>query len=190
MKILRTLLLALALCCATACSDSEYEYSSHQAYLLFDNATHLDTTLSSALVQLSPGIFCRIYTKGDNYFYFESNQGLSSKSAMTAVDLQRTLVLGVYNSSGIIVGYGTLDSPATLYCYDNQCSNCYEQLSLPRYALTMDETGIASCSKCGRTYNLNNGGIIESGGEEGDIKLFRYRVTYTESTRVLWVNNL
>lgn len=190
MSKLRTLALTLALTVTMACTDSEYEYSSHQAYLLFDNATHLDPTLSSALVQLSPGVFCRIYTKGDNYFYFESNQGLTSRSVMTAVDMQRTLVLGVYNSSGIIVGYGTLDYPATLYCYDSQCPNCYDQLSLPRYVLTMDETGIASCSKCGRSYNLNNGGIISSGGEQGDLKLYRYRVTYTESTRVLWVNNL
>ena len=190
MTTLRLLTLSFILALATACTDSEYEYSSHQAYLLLDNSTHLDATLSSALVQLSPGIFCRIYTKGDNYFYFESNQGLSSKSAMTAVDLQRTLILGVYNASGIIVGYGTLDYPATLYCYDNQCPNCYEQLSLPRYALTMDDTGIATCSKCSRSYNLNNGGIITEGGEEGDIKLFRYRVTYTEASRILWVNNL
>lgn len=172
-----------------SCSADDYEYSNHQCYLLLDNSTHLDATLSSALVQLSPGVFCRIYTPGDSYFYFESNQGLSSKSAMNALDKQRTMIIGVNNGSGIIVGYGTLDYPATLYAFDRQCPNCYEETGLPRYGLTMDDTGMATCSTCQRTYNMNNGGIVASGATGGDKKMMRYRVTYSESTRVLFVNN-
>lgn len=172
-----------------SCTADDYEYSSHQCYLIIDNSTHLDATLSSALVQLSPGVFCRIYTPGDSYFYFESNQGLSSKSAMNAVDKQRTMVIGVNNGSGIIVGYGTLNYPATLYAFDRQCPNCYEETGLPRYGLTMSDAGIATCSSCQRTYDMNNGGIVASGATGGDKKMFRYRVSYVESTRVLFVNN-
>lgn len=173
----------------SSCGDSEYEYSSHRCYFVFDNSTHLDPTLSSALVQLSPGTFCRIYKKGDNYFYFDSNRGLSSRSAANAVDLKRTCVLGVYNESGIIVGYGVLDNPAVLYAYDAQCPNCYENTAMPRYTLTMNDAGKATCASCHRSYDMNNGGIISSGGSDGDRKLIRYRANYSEQTRVLTVNN-
>lgn len=186
--------LSLVLCLSfflllSSCTADDYEYSNHQCYLIIDNSTHLDATLSSALVQLSPGVFCRIYTPGDSYFHFESNQGLSSKSPMNAIDKQRTMVIGINNGSGIIVGYGSLDYPAILYAYDRQCPNCYEETGLPRYGLTMSDAGIATCSSCGRTYDMNNGGIVTSGATGGDKKMFRYRVSYVESTRVLFVNN-
>lgn len=180
---------ALALCMSTSCDDAEYEYSSNSCYLLLEVQNHMVTALTSALVQSSPGVFCRIYTSGDSYFYFENNQGLSASSPMTYNDTQRTLVLGVYNGTGIIVGYGTLDSPATLYAYDNQCPNCYEDTGLPRYSMTMSDAGIATCSKCQRTYDMNNGGIVATGATGDDLKMMRYRVSYTESTQVLWVNN-
>jgi len=179
----------LSLTLLVSCGDSEYEYSSHKCYFIFDNSQHLDPTLSSALVPLSPGTFCRIYKKGDNYFYFESNQGLSSRSAANAVDQKRTCILGVYNESGIIVGYGTLGESGNLYAYDAQCPNCYEETGLPRYTLSMNDAGKASCGKCKRTYDMNNGGIITGGGNKNDRKMIRYRAQYSEERRILTVNN-
>lgn len=173
----------------SSCGDSGYEYSNHRCYLVFDNSTHLDPTLSSALVQLSPGTFCRIYKKGESFFYFNSNHGLSSRSAANAVDLKRTCILGVFNESGIIVGYGMLDNPAILYAYDAQCPNCYENTGMPRYTLTMNDAGMATCGSCHRSYDMNNGGVISSGGSGGDRKLMRYRASYSEQTMVLTVGN-
>ena len=181
--------IALALLATTSCDDADYEYSSNTCYVLIEVLNHLETALTSALVQDSPGVFCHIYTPGDSYFYFENNQGLSAKSAMNATDLQRTLVLGVYNGSGIIVGYGTLESPAILYCYDYQCPNCYDDTGLPRYGLSMNDAGIATCSNCQRKYDMNNGGYVSDGGSEGDHKLMRYRVSYSSGSMILYVNN-
>lgn len=169
------------------CGDSEYEYSSYKAYFVFDNSQHLDATLSSAMNALSPGIFCRISTNGSNYFDFNSSQGAYTKQAMNAIDKQRTCVLGIDNGSGIIVGYGMLSDPAVFYAYDAQCPNCYEQSNKPNSKLSMGENGQASCSKCSRTYDMNNSGIITS-GTEGK-KLIRYRASTTGPMGILSVNN-
>jgi len=172
---------------ALSCGDSEYEYSSHRAYFNFDNATRLDPVLMTAMNPVSPGIFCKISISNGSYFVFQNNQGQSSRQNMTALDRQRTIILGAYNESGIIVGYGTLDQPPTFYAYDAQCPNCYSETNLPRYVLTMTTDGKAVCSRCGRKYNMANGGIICEG--ENGSKLIRYRASTTGPTGVLSVNN-
>lgn len=180
----------VALLIPTSCGKSEFEYSGEQCYFVFDNSTHQDATLQSALNQMSPGIFCRVTLGtegGATMFYFESNQGLESKQKANAVDLRRSIVLGVYNKSGIIVGYGNLSSPAQLYAYDSQCPNCYYNSNTPSYKLSMNSAGHAVCGKCKREYDMNNGGIISKG--DAGRKLMRYRVTCTGALGVLSVNN-
>ena len=172
---------------AVACSETEYEYSHHRAYFIFDNSIHLEQCLSTAMNPMSPGIFCRISISGLNSYRFENNQGLTGQAVMTAVDQQRTVQLGTYNESGVIVGYGSLDNPPTFYAYDAQCPNCYEKEKMPKYQLTMNSSGKATCRQCQRAYDLNNGGII-SQGAQGD-KLIRYRATITGPMGILSVNN-
>ena len=91
---------------------------------------------------------------------------------MTSVEQQRLPILGVNNESGVIVGFGLLSDPPVFYAYDAQCPNCYENDSRPRYLLSMTSDGKAKCSRCGRTYDMNNSGIIIDGGP-GE-KLYRY----------------
>ena len=175
---------------ASSCGDSEYEYSTESCYLVFDNSTHLDPTLQSAMNQLSPGVFCRITTStesGATYFCFESNHGASSKSRADAVDLRRSIILGAYNKSGIIVGYGNLGSPATLYAYDSQCPNCYAEHGTPSYKMSMTAAGHAVCASCKREYDMNNGGIVAK-GDQGK-KLMRYRAVSTGTLGVLTVSS-
>jgi len=182
------LLLAGMLCVVlSSCGESEFEFSSYHAYFVFDNSVHQDATLSTAMNSLSPGIFVHITTAGSSHFAFENNQGLSSKQVVNAIDERRTTALGIYNESGIIVGFGNLSSPAVFYCYDAQCPNCYAETSLPRYTLSMTTTGLAKCSRCGRSYDMNNGGIVSSG--EGGNKLIRYRATTSGPLGVLSVVN-
>lgn len=171
----------------TSCEDTEYEFSSYPAFFIFENTASRSPALASAMNSMSPGIFCRITTSGANYFSFTSNQGLSDIVAKTAVDQNRTVVLGVYNETGIIVGYGNLNSPATFYAYDSQCPNCYESTGLPRYSLTMNTDGTAECGSCSRKYDMNNGGLVIE-GDKGD-KLIRYRATTTGPQGVLQVSN-
>lgn len=172
----------------SSCGDSEYEYSNHPCNFIFDNTASRSPKLATAMNPMSPGIFCHISTSG-KYFFFETNtdQGNPDKVQFTAIDEQRSINLGIYNESGIIVGYGNLNNPATLYAYDNQCPNCYKENNMPRFGLTMGTSGKAKCKKCNREYDLNNGGII-SNGNGGD-KLIRYRVNSTGPQGVLSVVN-
>lgn len=172
----------------TACGDAESEYSRNRCYLVIDNSKHLDQTLATAMNSMSKGVFCAIYTGtrgGADTYFFENNQGLTSYKTLNAEDLRRSRILGVYNGSGLIVGYGTLDG--VFYAYDRQCPNCYEESNLPKYALSMNSTGTASCSRCSRKYDMNNGGII-SDGEQGK-KLMRYRASTTGPQGILSVSN-
>ena len=179
---LTTLLVTFA-----SCGESEFEYSNHRAHFTYDNSIHLDATLASAMNPMSPGIFCRISRSTTAYFDFENNQNMSSRVAVNAVEQQRICELGTYNASGIIVGYGTLDSPPTFFAYDAQCPNCYEESNMPRYQLSMASDGTASCRNCKRQYDMNNGGIITNGSQGN--KLIRYRASTTGPMGVLSINN-
>jgi hypothetical protein len=169
-----------------SCDKREFEYSSHRVRLVYDNSLHLDVTLSGAMNSLAPGTFCRISLSG-NYFTFNDNHGQNSRQPMTAQEQQRLPILGVNNESGVIVGFGLLSDPAVFYAYDAQCPNCYKSDSRPRYQLSMTSDGKAKCSRCGRTYDMNNGGIVIDGGP-GE-KLERYHASTTGPNGVLSVNN-
>jgi len=172
-----------------SCGDAENEYSSISCYFVFDNATHQDATLASAMNSLSPGVFCYITktTKGGaTYLNFSNNQGASSTALANAVDLKRSIILGMNN--GLIVGYGNMDNPAIFYAFDSQCPNCFDPEALPvkSYLLTMTSNGLAKCATCGREYNMNAGGVVVSGS--GGSKMTRYRASTTGVMGVLSVN--
>ena len=48
----------------------------------------------------------------------------------------------------------------------------------PNYPVSMDSSGIATCKKCGKKYDLNNSGVVQN-GEEGDIGLQKYLASTT-----------
>lgn len=182
-----SLFAGLAVLVLGACSEAKFDYSSQKVRFSFNNAVYQDATLQSALNPMSPGVFCRIYEGMEGisrYFYFESNQGLTSRKKATAEDTRRTCIIGVYNKTGIIVGYGNLSSPAPLYAYDSQCPNCYAEKGTPSFKLSLDPKGIATCPTCKRTYDLNNNGITANGD-----KLMKYRASCTDPLGLLSVVN-
>lgn len=172
----------------SSCGNTESEYTRSRCYLVIDNSKHLDQTLATAMNSMSRGVFCCVYEQqrnGAETYFFQNNQGLSSYKTLNAEDIRRTRVIGVYNGSGLIVGYGTLND--TFYAYDRQCPNCYKEDNMPRHAVTMDASGCAVCSHCGREYDMNNGGIVVK-GDSGD-KLMRYHAATTGPQGVLSVSN-
>ena len=99
------LLLLFVMFLVSSCSNTDFDYSSLHAYFVFDNGQHQDATLQSALNPLSPGVFCRVSEGQEGavtYFYFESNEGLSTKQKANADDMRRTRAIGLYNKTGII----------------------------------------------------------------------------------------
>lgn len=95
-KTLKTLCLCV-LMALSACGDTQDLYVKGRCRLYFDNTTHNDATLATAMTPYS-GAFVTI-TAQNNQFVFTSNQGLSSKVNMTAVDTQRGYILGMNNGN-------------------------------------------------------------------------------------------
>lgn len=172
--------LAVLLC---ACS-ADSEYSSDPCYFAYQNQYYLDPALASAMDSQVRGVFCQItesQSGGAIYLNFLNNSGLSSKQKETSLELTAGYVLGVNN--GIIVGFQTFNTTPNggFAAYDLQCPNCLRKHSSaynPRYQLTMESSGIATCKTCGKRYDMNTAGMVLN-GEKGDVKLKQYIATTT-----------
>lgn len=180
-----TVIVAAAL--LAGCS-AEYEYSSYHCNLRLDNSVHQDATLATAMNSLSTGVFCTIRYEyaGRGRYVFENNQGLSSSKNFNAIDEESGNNLRVGMNQALVVGYGNTSFPATFYAYDLECPNCFDAKALPvrSYRLSISSAGIATCSTCKRTYNLNNGGYcINDTGH-----LTTYRASTTGAFGILYVN--
>lgn len=181
----------LAVILLSSCGKTENEFSSRPCVLIFDNSTHNDATLAAAMTPYS-GTFVTITLtnhRGARYFKFSSNQGISSESILDAIDLRRSMILGM--NDALIVGYGNLsDNNGILpfYAFDRECPNCFDPDEIPvrSYPLHVNTAGIATCNICKRKYNLNNGGIL-SDGDAGN-KMTRYRASTTGPYGILAVN--
>jgi len=160
--------------------QAEQEFSTWPCRFSYDNSVYLDNTLASAMNNASRGVFCHISEEsrgGALYLNFVSNNGESSQKVETAMERQAGYILGLNN--GIIVGFQTLITDGAyggFVGYDAQCPNCVRNFNNyinPTFPVRMSSTGIATCSKCGLKYDLNNGGIVQNGGE-GDTGLEKY----------------
>jgi len=84
---------------------------------------------------------------------------------------------------GFIVGLPNIPElgavTSVITCYDLACSNCYKEAGVTK-RLTLQSGGRAFCSKCQRTYDLNNIGQVSTG--DAGINLYRYRVYYGNNT--------
>ena len=164
----------------TGCS-ADKEFSEWPCRFEYDNSIHSDATLASALDKSSRGVFCLITEStrgGVKYLNFQNSSGLISEPvAESYEEAQKQFILGLNN--GIIVGFQTLntDSPhGGFMAYDQQCPNCVRNENNtvnPNYRIQMSDNGIATCGKCGKKYDLNNGGIILNGNKD-DTGLEKY----------------
>ena len=170
----------------TSC-QAENEYSTWPCRFAYDNFSHQDATLASAMDVNVPGIFCQITESvrgGVKYLNFKTNHNTMSSLAETEAEKRAEYILGLNN--GIIVGYqnAVLDEfgRAKFVAYDVQCPNCVRQTGntlSPNFGVSMDDKGIATCGKCGRKYDMNNGGILQN-GQKGDTGLEKYAASASE----------
>lgn len=168
--------------------ETEYEYDNIPCRLQFDNATHNNAVLASAMNYHSPGIFVRVKMTSvkPRYYEFSNNQGLTEKSIFNAIDDRIDPILGMKN--GLIVGFGNLDNPAVFYAYDAQCPNCSDAQAtiMPDRSLSMTSDGHATCDYCHRSYNMNNRGMIDKG--DNGKSLIRYHAATSGPYGILTVN--
>ena len=168
----------------TSC-QADNEYSTWPCRFAYDNGTHQDATLSSCMDVNVPGMFCLITESvrgGVKYLNFKSNYNATSSQIETEAEKRAEYILGLNN--GIIVGFQTLNTDGVnggFVGYDVQCPNCVRRENNtvnPNYRVTMESSGIATCGKCGKKYDMNNGGIVQN-GEEGDRGLDKYVASTT-----------
>ena len=172
MKRLFLYLLPLTTYFLLASCQAEGEYSTWPCRFNYDNSLHLDPTLASAMNIDSRGVFCKIWesSMGGLTLHFQSNQGGdATHQQVTEIERQSNYILGINN--GIIVGFQTMNTSPNggFVAYDVQCPNCVRRENNtinPKFPVSMSTSGIATCGKCGKKYDLNNGGIIQN-GEEG-----------------------
>ena len=169
-------------------SSATSEYSTWPCRFFYDNLMHNDATLASAINSGSRGVFCQVTQesrRGKQYVQFKNNIGISSEKPKDVIDVENKFIMGLNN--GIIIGHQTLNMEpfGGFVGYDIQCPNCVRNENNtinPNYRVTMDSKGIATCSKCKKTYDMNNSGIVQN-GEEGDTGLARY-VAITDGQHV------
>ena len=184
-KKMKTLLTAVALMCATACSDG-FTYTTYPCYLVIDNSIHQNTTLAAAMTAASPGVFCTIRSNETKKKYlFSNNMGQTSETPFTAIDLRQTRSIGMNNA--VVVGFGSLTGE--FYAYDLECPECYDPNAVPNRSKPLDihSDGNATCKVCHRTFNLNSGGNCTS--DAGVKNMTRYRAATAGPFGTLAVGN-
>ncbi|MBO4642325.1 MAG: hypothetical protein J5661_05670 [Bacteroidaceae bacterium] len=172
-----------AAACCLSCGESDTLYARMPAKFIMDNIYSVPQLYTACN---SMGEFCTIYGSNNQYI-FASPTG-STPINKTALSQYSGFYLGL--SGGFIVGLPNIpemgrDVPVVV-CFDLACSNCYDEGNIAK-RLILQEGGFAYCSRCHRTYDLNNLGIVSLG--EGGRSLFRYRVNYIASSGSLIINN-
>lgn len=161
----KTMILLLVLCIVAACSRSYEVYS------------------NKYLVSFSCDISTSPFNKAQTLGYFLSVRLTPTKDGYTVKDFDgkeqtfpytevqnRVFQFGL---AGLIIGKPYFGEDE-FYAYDLGCPQC----DRPSAPLNVKADCMAYCSKCGNSYNLNNGGFAKTG--EGR-PLYRYRTSLNGS---------
>lgn len=174
--VMAVLLLSLS------CSDADKTYYTGARANFSYSSTNTVPELNSALGSM--GEFCTIRTDGLNFIFTSLRS--STTRPLTAIETRVNPALGL---SGLIVGLPNIpelgaDVPCVV-AYDLACP-CYDDFSTT-HNLKLQSGGQALCDRCGRTYDLNNLGIVAQG--PSGRSLYRYRATYNQFGNTLTVRN-
>lgn len=184
-KIIAFVMLSSAGVLFQACQPASDMYSDIRARFIVPNVLSVSPTLFRSCTSL--GEFCTITNPaGDALRLHFTSVGTADTYNLTSLQ-DRTIVLGL---GGLIVGLPymaeQLEQEPKVVCFDLTCPNCYIDYNIS-HLMQYRRLGYVDCSSCGRSYDLNNIGIVASG--EAGRALFRYRVSYYQSTNSLSVSN-
>lgn len=181
-RLFRYGLTALTAVLLAACSDeTDSLYSSQRAFFRY-SAVSTTPQLYTALH--NPGMFCSVSFPTGRYVFTDAD-GHTFTYTPTAVD-NYTRPECV---AGFIIGTPALPDASggfPLTAYDLVCRNCDHDHAIRR-ALVFASATTMRCGRCGRTYDLNNGGIVCNG--PGGKTLYRYRISYNEAGNTVVVQN-
>lgn len=166
----RRLLLLLATLALGACTQS-YTVFSDKYFVSF--SCDMSAVPFNSLHTLGHFLAVRPKTTKDGY-RVKSPDGTERDYPYTEVQ-SRVFSFGL---AGLIIGQPYFEEG--IYAFDLGCPECDRSSA----RLTVDLQGMATCSRCQSVYNLNNGGMPQSGTSK---PLYRYRTTRNGNT--LMVHN-
>ena len=175
----KCLIVCLSLCfivCLSSCNSEDTIYREYQCYFLFDTQLHPQPCHLTSIIG-NPGQFCKIEAsqeKGVRHLKTTRNYDGATQDVLLSTDRenQQRCTLGAGNC--IIVGTSSYDN--LFIAYEGQCPNCLSQYGGTRYPLSWQNNGQQlHCSKCGRSYDVNNGTVVSDGGGH---QLYRYNAGF------------
>lgn len=169
--------LAASLLLASCVDDNESPYARRPAFFRFAPVTAAPKTLLPALN--SPGEWTTVTMTEANYV-FRTPGGMTDTFPRTQLDQygKPTWV------TGLIVGTPPVPEMGATECwpvaYDLACPSCVEADGVTRAVVFGDVAlGRVICTRCHRTYDLCNYGIVVDGAQSPhDPRLYRYRCSY------------
>lgn len=164
--------------------DDESPYARRPAFFRFSPVTAAPKTLLPALG--NPGEWCTV-TLSPTHYVFTTPRGLKDTYPLTQLDQygQPTWVSGLIVGTPVVPEMGA--SEFAPVAFDLACPSCFEEGGITRaVAITSTTLGRAQCSRCSRTYDLHNGGIVCDGARTAhDPRLYRYRCSYSNDAFVV-----
>lgn len=163
-SIKRILVFCLLATLWISCGDSYSTYST--AYMAYFTC---DTGITPYNVVTSPGVFISVRQSASS-LKVTDQQGRESTLQMTDVQA-RSFCFGL---GGLILGTPVMDNDSwNVYCYDLACPVCDKA----KYRLSIDENGVALCSHCETSFDLNNNGYVLESQSKDQRPLYRYPVS-------------
>lgn len=184
MKLRTVIMSVIAMLAFVSCGDTDVDgfYAAERAWLKYDRvftAAPLHSALSN------PGMFCSIVVS-NGCFVFKGSDGQTCPSdPLTELDnrVRPKYVAGFVVGIPAVPDMQTGSAPVA---YDLACPNCNADNALTR-RLSFATTTTMTCSRCHRTYDLNNGGHVSS--EAGGRKMLRYHITYNAAAGIVQITN-
>ena len=172
-SVILSLIVLLSL---SACNAEDAVYREYRCYFLFDTQLHPMPCQLTGIIG-NPGHFCHVQAsleQGIRHIKTTRNYDGAVEDVPITTDRenQQSCILGANNC--IIIGTSSYDN--VLIAYEGQCANCLEQYGGTRYPLSWQKNGTQlHCSKCDRTYDINNGTVVSG---DGGRQLYRYQAAF------------
>jgi len=158
------------------CAENEYS-TKYYCRFTFYSDKHAGNLIEMSLGSVSEFVMVSRYLTTPNYIYAVTNTKDEKIYITTEIESNALKNSDLGANNLLILGLSYYE---TLYAYDGQCPNCLESKNLYKAPLAFDHNGQwVKCAKCGRSYDLNNGGVVADG--EGGSSLMKYHISYTGS---------
>jgi len=165
------------------CAENEYS-TKYYCRFTFYSDKHAGNLIDMSISSISEFVMVSVYIGNPSYIKAQTVAKTEPIYITTEIELNALKNAQMGASNLLILGQSIYDN--ILYAYDGNCPTCLGDYDLYSAPLTFTNSGQwVKCAKCGRSYDLNNGGVVAEG--DGGSSLMKYHISYNGS--VLNVSN-